>query len=164
MPSAQTAWRISRELLKNSCHSAQRPTMIEVMENAPFLTGQGLTSMHEKLFIDGQWRSPVFPAMLPVINPATEEKIADVAAGSREDVDLAVQRGARGLCDVAQDIRHSSAPATFARLRGHQGTRRRAGRALLHATTASRFFEARIDIGDAIATYEYYATLAETAG
>lgn len=44
----------------------------------------------EQFYINGEWTSPAVPALLPVINPATEEVVAEVARGSAEDVDRAV--------------------------------------------------------------------------
>ncbi|MCF5708179.1 aldehyde dehydrogenase family protein [Pseudomonas syringae] len=44
----------------------------------------------QQFYIDGRWCSPVVPATLPVINPATEEVVAHVASGSAADVDRAV--------------------------------------------------------------------------
>lgn len=41
-------------------------------------------------YINGGWSAPVSPASLPVVNPATEEVVAQVASGSAEDVDRAV--------------------------------------------------------------------------
>jgi len=41
-------------------------------------------------YINGGWCAPVSPASLPVVNPATEEVVAQVASGSAEDVDRAV--------------------------------------------------------------------------
>ncbi len=43
-----------------------------------------------KFYIDGAWQDPAHPKVVPVINPATEEKLYDVAAGSADDVDRAV--------------------------------------------------------------------------
>ncbi|WP_335944305.1 aldehyde dehydrogenase family protein [Pseudomonas sp. G166] len=44
----------------------------------------------QQFYINGEWQSPVHPATLPVVNPATEQVIAEVARGSSEDVDRAV--------------------------------------------------------------------------
>ncbi|WP_226477671.1 aldehyde dehydrogenase family protein [Pseudomonas sp. MWU16-30323] len=44
----------------------------------------------QQLYIDGCWVSPTIAASLPVINPASEEVVAQVASGSAEDVDRAV--------------------------------------------------------------------------
>jgi aldehyde dehydrogenase (NAD+) len=44
----------------------------------------------QRFYINGQWSEPVSPASLPVVNPATETVVAEVARGMAEDVDLAV--------------------------------------------------------------------------
>jgi aldehyde dehydrogenase (NAD+) len=43
-----------------------------------------------KFYIGGEWRAPAGNKTIPVVNPATEEKLYDVAAGSAEDVNRAV--------------------------------------------------------------------------
>jgi acyl-CoA reductase-like NAD-dependent aldehyde dehydrogenase len=43
-----------------------------------------------KNFVGGKWVESRSTSTIPVVNPATEEVIAEVAAGSREDADLAV--------------------------------------------------------------------------
>ena len=43
-----------------------------------------------QLYINGTWSLPTHPTTLPVINPATEEVVAEVAQGSSTDVDRAV--------------------------------------------------------------------------
>ncbi|WP_139132505.1 aldehyde dehydrogenase family protein, partial [Pseudomonas sp. 24 R 17] len=44
----------------------------------------------QQFYINGRWTPPAVPASLPVVNPATEEVVAEVARGSAEDVDRAV--------------------------------------------------------------------------
>jgi len=44
----------------------------------------------KKLLIGGEWRDAASGAVMPVINPATEEVIAEVAAGDAADLDAAV--------------------------------------------------------------------------
>ncbi|WP_062381092.1 aldehyde dehydrogenase family protein [Pseudomonas abietaniphila] len=44
----------------------------------------------QQFYIDGRWSPPARAATLPVVNPATEEVVAQVARGSAEDVDRAV--------------------------------------------------------------------------
>jgi len=41
-------------------------------------------------YIDGQWIAPARPTFTSVVNPATEQAIAEIALGSEEDVDRAV--------------------------------------------------------------------------
>ena len=43
-----------------------------------------------KFYIDGQWVDPISTRTMQVVNPASEEKIGDVALGNAEDVDQAV--------------------------------------------------------------------------
>ncbi|WP_028469451.1 aldehyde dehydrogenase family protein [Neptunomonas japonica] len=44
----------------------------------------------QKFYIDGQWLEPQGQATLSVINPATEEPIANIRLGNHDDVDVAV--------------------------------------------------------------------------
>ena len=44
----------------------------------------------KQLLIGGEWRDASGGATMPVVNPATEETIAEVAAATRDDVDAAV--------------------------------------------------------------------------
>src|SRR5256886_83011 len=46
--------------------------------------------MRKKLFIDGEWRDASGRKTIEVINPATEEVIAEVASAERADIDAAV--------------------------------------------------------------------------
>lgn len=50
-----------------------------------------------QLFIDGEWCDSLSGKTIPVINPATEEKIGEVAHAQREDLELAVNAAARGF-------------------------------------------------------------------
>lgn len=49
--------------------------------------------------IDGQWKDAVSGKTFATINPATEEKIADVAEGDQADVDLAVKAARKAFED-----------------------------------------------------------------
>ena len=46
--------------------------------------------MRKQLFINGEWRDAAGGKMLEVVNPATEEVIAEVASAEQSDVDAAV--------------------------------------------------------------------------
>lgn len=61
-----------------------------------------------KFYIDGAWVDPVAPKTIPVINPATEEPLYDVALGSAADVDKAVNAARAafetfGACDPVSE-------------------------------------------------------------
>ena len=50
-----------------------------------------------QLFIDGGWCDSLSGKTIPVVNPATEERIGEVAHAQREDLELAVNAAARGF-------------------------------------------------------------------
>jgi len=56
--------------------------------------------MRKQLFINNEWRDAAGGKTLEVVNPATEEVIAEVASAEQADVDAAVQ-AARGAFDGA---------------------------------------------------------------
>lgn len=52
-----------------------------------------------KFYIDGEWRKPIgsVAAAATVVNPATEQPIADVALGDDDDVDCAIAAARRAF-------------------------------------------------------------------
>ncbi|WP_143667408.1 aldehyde dehydrogenase family protein, partial [Streptomyces sp. ms184] len=46
---------------------------------------------HDQMYIDGAWRPAVGRDTIAVVNPADEQVIAHVPAGTAEDVDAAVR-------------------------------------------------------------------------
>ncbi len=58
-----------------------------------FVTGQ------HKLLIDGEWVDSASGRTFETLNPATEEKLADVAWGEAEDIDRAVRAARRAFAD-----------------------------------------------------------------
>jgi aldehyde dehydrogenase (NAD+) len=50
-----------------------------------------------QFYIDGAWQDPATKNTLPVINPATEETLYEVALGARPDVDKAVMAARRAF-------------------------------------------------------------------
>jgi acyl-CoA reductase-like NAD-dependent aldehyde dehydrogenase len=114
------------------------------------------------LFINNEWRPAVTGQRFPVINPATEEVLAEVALGDAADVDNAV-RAARA-CFESEAWRGLSA--------------RKRGRLLFHAAdrleqrleevarletahNGKTLFESRIEIGMTVHTLRYYAGWAD---
>ncbi|HEY0234970.1 MAG TPA: NAD-dependent succinate-semialdehyde dehydrogenase [Afipia sp.] len=53
--------------------------------------------MKVQLFIDGAWCDSLSGKTIPVTNPATEEKIGEIAHAQREDLELAVNAAERGF-------------------------------------------------------------------
>lgn len=60
-------------------------------------THAALEVRRTEMLIDGQWRDSVSGRAFSTISPATEEKLADVAEGDRDDVDLAVSAARRAF-------------------------------------------------------------------
>jgi aldehyde dehydrogenase (NAD+) len=59
-----------------------------------------------KLYIDGRWVEPMEPGrLLSVVNPATEEVVAEVAAGTEADIDVAVQAAHRAFPSFSRSSR-----------------------------------------------------------
>ena len=113
-----------------------------------------------KLFIDGRWCDPGVPRTIPVIDPATEEKIAEVAAGGPTDVNRAVEAAHAALAawretSGAERARYLRAIARAIESRSDALAR------LSTRNNGKPLAEARLDISDAIATWDYYAGLAE---
>jgi aldehyde dehydrogenase (NAD+) len=52
---------------------------------------------HDGMYIDGEWRPATGPDVIEVVNPADEQVIARVPAGTAEDVDLAVRAARTAL-------------------------------------------------------------------
>jgi|SRR5262245_16122142 aldehyde dehydrogenase (NAD+) len=58
-----------------------------------------------EFYIDGQWVKPKKPKELPVLNPATEEPIANISLGSLSDVDDAVAAARRAFPSFSETTR-----------------------------------------------------------
>ena len=58
-----------------------------------------------QFYIDGAWVDPVTPKSRPVVNPATEQPMYDIALGSAADVDKAVAAARRAFETFSQTTR-----------------------------------------------------------
>ncbi|MGW4333536.1 aldehyde dehydrogenase family protein [Rhodococcus koreensis] len=67
------------------------------------------------LYVDGKWTTSTSDERIDVVNPATEERIGDVPAGSAEDVDLAVA-AAKGALEQWSRIEPSARAELVSRL------------------------------------------------
>lgn len=61
-----------------------------------------LSTHHNLFYIDGQWREPASAQRIDVVNPATEQIVAQVAAGTQADVDAAVSAARRAFTTYSQ--------------------------------------------------------------
>src|SRR5882724_7975948 len=58
-----------------------------------------------QFYIDGAWVDPAVKKSTPVVNPATEEAMYEVALGSKADVDKAVAAARRAFESYSQTSR-----------------------------------------------------------
>ncbi|MFM6935569.1 MAG: aldehyde dehydrogenase family protein [Flavobacteriales bacterium] len=78
-------------------------------EYAPSLEGTSHIQLKEKyeLFIDGKWVKPSNQTYFDSINPANEEKLAEIAWASEADVDLAVKAARKAYVEVWSKMKAS---------------------------------------------------------
>jgi betaine-aldehyde dehydrogenase len=116
--------------------------------------------MRDQLYINGEWVSPDLGGYLDVIDPATEQVLQRVAAGTEEDIDHAV-RAARRAFD--SDWGHTTGAQRAVWLEALadelQGSQDELATLEVH-DNGKPLPEAQWDIGDAIACFRYYAGLA----
>ncbi len=118
-----------------------------------------------QLYIDGQWRVPIAPLSRPVINPASEEVLAQVAVAGPQDADAAIGSARRafdqgdwpwlGVCERAAILRRI---ADTIEADGEHLAR-------LETLNAGKTLgESLGDVANVVATFRYYAALLESEG
>jgi betaine-aldehyde dehydrogenase len=116
-------------------------------------------AMPTQLYIDGRWQNAASGQTLAVINPCTEETLAQVAAGGAADVDAAAGAAARAF----KTWRHTTGSERAAYLRAiAHGVEQQVDflARLQSQNTGKPLAESQIDVGDVVATFAYYADLA----
>ncbi|MED6171189.1 Aminoaldehyde dehydrogenase 1, peroxisomal, variant 2 [Stylosanthes scabra] len=118
-----------------------------------------------ELFIDGEWKPPLLNNRIPIINPSTELIIGDIPGGTKEDVELAVEAARRALNrNNGRDWSTASGSlrANYLRAIAAKITERKDELAKLEAIDNGKpLDEAAADMDDVIASFSYYAELAE---
>lgn len=121
---------------------------------------QSRAAPRTQLYIDGFWCAGEGGQRLPVVNPSTEETIVEVEAGNAADVDCAVRAAARAFRTWKKTTGAQRAMLLRAIARGVNDRREHLA-ALQSLNNGKPLDEARIDVSDVVATFEYYAGLAE---
>ncbi|MBU6957746.1 aldehyde dehydrogenase family protein [Pseudomonas sp. CVAP len=114
--------------------------------------------IQEGLYIDGQWSAG--DEHLRVINPATEALLTTVKGGDQRAVDHAVTAASAAFVQWSKTTGAERGAVLRKIANGVQARRER----LMHLQSSNNGkpqFEAGIDVDDVIATFEYYAGLAE---
>ncbi|MGN6578550.1 MAG: aldehyde dehydrogenase family protein [Bordetella sp.] len=116
--------------------------------------------LRTQLLIDGVWCAGTAGRCLDVINPSTEAVIAQVDMADKADVDRAVQAAARAFATWKNTSGAQRGALLRAIARGIQARHERLA-ALQSLNNGKPLAEAEIDVGDVVATFDYYAGLAE---
>lgn len=116
--------------------------------------------MRDQLYINGEWVSPDLGGYMDVIDPATEQVLQRVAAGTEEDIDHAVRAARRAFdSNWGQTTGAERAVWLEALADELQGSQDELS-TLEVRDNGKPLPEAQWDIGDAIACFRYYAGLA----
>ncbi|MCF5054124.1 aldehyde dehydrogenase family protein [Pseudomonas syringae] len=110
------------------------------------------------LYINGAWRAG--PALLEVINPATEQALAQVSVGDANAVTEAVDAASAAFARWSNSTGHERGALLRKVAQGVSAQREHLMR-VQSSNNGKPLFEAGIDVDDVIATFNYYADLAE---
>src|SRR5215470_15394927 len=80
------------------------PNASRSLSNAPAIKRFPMVNRMQ-FYIDGAWVDPVVKKSTPVVNPATEEAMYEVALGSKADLDKAVAAAKRAFETFSQTTR-----------------------------------------------------------
>src|SRR6202040_1297522 len=97
---ASRIWRVQIPALscKDACRTLRFPF------HCPEITRFTMVNRMQ-FYIDGAWVDPVVKKSTPVVNPATEDAMYEVALGSRADVDKTVAAARRAFESFSQTSR-----------------------------------------------------------
>ena len=114
-----------------------------------------------KNYIDGEWRGALSGETAQVINPATGEVLAEVAASGSEDAELAVEAAKKSFYETGQWRRMSAQDRADLLLAvADQLDREKEDFSILEAKNQGKpVREAECDIDDAVHCFRYYAGL-----
>jgi len=120
-----------------------------------------LAGLPEKHFIDGAWRASAAGGMMETYDPGRAEPHASFAAGSAEDVELAVAAARRAGAGTWKKVLPRERGAILSRTAAliRQNAERLAIAEVLDS--GKTLAEARGDVGGAARTFEYYAGAAD---
>nr|WP_314569871.1 aldehyde dehydrogenase family protein [uncultured Pseudomonas sp.] len=117
-----------------------------------------MSAVLKGVYIGGAWRAG--PAVLEVINPATEATLAQVSVGDALAVTQAVDAASAAFSDWSKSTGRDRA-ALLRKIAQGVSEQREPLMHLQSSNNGKPLFEAAIDVDDVIATFEYYAGVAE---
>ncbi|HDR9288334.1 TPA: aldehyde dehydrogenase family protein [Burkholderia multivorans] len=117
---------------------------------------------YQRLFIDGRWVAPAHGRSFDTIDPSDETVIASVAAGTAEDIDLAVAAARRAFDEGPWPRMTGAERAAVLRSIAQRIRDRLPELAELEVRDNGKPLpEAMWDLGDAAGCFDFYAGLAE---
>ncbi len=120
------------------------------------------SQMRTELFIDNEWVAAGNGDTIPVINPATEETLADVQAAGPAEVDAAVQAARRAFeSDAWRGMSPRQRGALLHRAGELLAQRRDQVAELETRQNGKPFFESKIDVAMTAETLKYYGSWAD---
>ena len=102
---------------------------------------------HREFYIDGAWQAPASKKTLPVINPATEEPLYEIALGSSADVDKAVAAARRAFETFSQSSREQRVELLARIIEVYKGRMKDIGAAISDEMGAPLGFAERFQAG-----------------
>lgn len=117
-----------------------------------------MSAVMNGVYIDGAWRAG--QDVLEVINPATEETLAQVSVGDASAVAQAVDAASAAFIGWSQSTGRERG-ALLRKVAQGVSEQREPLMRVQSRNSGKPLFEAGIDVDDVIATFEYYAGLAE---
>ena len=117
--------------------------------------------MRDALYIDGRWESAQDGGTIEVVDPASEQSFARVAAGTERDIDRAVKAADRALRGPWGRTTGAQRAGVLRRVAAIIRERADAIARLEVADNGKPLPEAAWDVADAAQCFDYYADLAE---
>ncbi len=118
--------------------------------------------MKTDLFIDNEWRASASGARFDVVNPATEEVVAEVAEANADDIDAAVQAARRCFeSDKWQSMSARDRGKLLAKAADILADRLGEVAKLETLHNGKPLFESKIDVSMTVETMRYYAGWAD---
>jgi betaine-aldehyde dehydrogenase len=119
-----------------------------------------LLERRRSLFIDGEWRTPAAPQPIAVVDPSTGGALARIDGAGAIDVDAAVTAATAAFPRWRQLSGRERGRFLRAFAKGLEPRRDALVRVQMRNSGKPKV-EAEIDVGDAVATFDYYADMAE---
>jgi aldehyde dehydrogenase (NAD+) len=111
-------------------------------------------SNNKKFYVNGAWVDPIKPAVIAVINPATEEVAGEVSLGGREDVDLAVKAARQAFATYSRTSKEERLQLFEAIIRQYEKNADAMADAITREMGSPLWFSKSIQVATALAHFK----------